>query len=82
MLSRGERPRVLRVGQAQAEALDQLGHTGDTLTVPAPTTQSQLVAHAGQTDAVSHFDEISLLVERTDAADQLEVQGARDVASG
>ena len=75
MLSRGERPRVVRVGRAQAEALDQLGHTGDTLTVPVATSQSQIVAHSGQTNPVSHFDEIWLLVKRTDAADQLEVYG-------
>ena len=75
MLGRGRRPRVIRVGRAQAEALDQLGHTGNTLTVPAPTSQPQIVAHSGETNPMSHFDEISLLVERTDAADQLEVQG-------
>ena len=75
MLSRGERPRVVRVGRAQAEALDQLGHTGDTVTVVVPTTQSQTVAHSGQTNPVSHLDEIWLLVKRTDAADQLEVHG-------
>jgi hypothetical protein len=75
MLSRGERPQVLRVGQLQAEALDRLGHTGDTLTVAAPTSQSQTAAHAGQTNPMRHFDEVSLLVERTDATDQLEVHG-------
>ena len=73
LLSRGETPRVLRVGRAQAEALERLGHTGDTLTVPAPSSQSQLVAHAGQTNPASHFDGVSLLVERTDADNQLEV---------
>ena len=75
MLSRSERPQVLRVGRLQAEALDRLGHTGDTLTVAAPTSQSQIVAHTGQTNPMSHFDEVSLLVERTDATDQLELHG-------
>ena len=75
MLSRGERPQVVRVGQLQAEALDRLGHTGDTLTVAAPTSPSQLMARAGQTNPMRHFDEVSLLVERTDATDQLEVHG-------
>jgi hypothetical protein len=71
LLARGRRPRVVRVGRTQSAALDRLGHTGDTLTVPAPHGPAQIIAHAGQTNATSRFDEVTLRVERTDAIDEL-----------
>jgi hypothetical protein len=42
MLGRGETPRRVRVGRIQAEALEQAGQTGDTLTVPAPRIARQI----------------------------------------
>ena len=71
LLALGRRPRVVRVGRTQSAGLDRLGHTGNTLTVPAPRGPAQIIAHAGQTSATSRFDEVTLLVERTDALDEL-----------
>jgi hypothetical protein len=71
LLARGTRPRVLRVGRTQSAALARLGHTGDTLTVPAPRGPAQVIAHTGQTNAASRHDEVTLLVERSDQLDEL-----------
>jgi hypothetical protein len=71
MLSRGEAPRVVHVGQRQAEALARLGHTESTLTVPLPGVGSS--AHASEPHAAAERDHVSLLIERTDASDQLEL---------
>ena len=71
MLSRGESPRVVRVGRHQAEALARLGHTESTLTVPMPGLASS--SHANEGHAARERDHLSLLIERTDASDQLEL---------
>jgi hypothetical protein len=73
LLAAHTRPRVVRVGKAQGDALSRLGHTGDTLTVPGPDAPAPLIAHTGQTNAASRYDEITLLVERTQAPDELTV---------
>jgi len=73
LLARGRRPRIVRVGRRQSAALDRLGHTGNTLTVPAPHPRTQIIAHAGQTNAASRRDEVTLLMERTDMLDELAV---------
>ena len=71
MLRRGESPRVVHVGQRQAEALARLGHTESTLTVPMPGVGTS--AHASEEHAAAERDHVSLLIERTDASDQLEL---------
>ena len=73
LLASGTRPRVVRLGRRQSAALNRLGHTGNTLTVPAPETPAQVIAHAGQTNAASRYDEVTLLVERTEMLDELVV---------
>jgi hypothetical protein len=65
LLSRGESPRVVHVGRQQADALARLGHTESTLTVPMPGI-------GGSSHALER-DHLSLLVERVDANDRLEV---------
>ena len=71
LLSRGESPRVVRVGRDQAEALARLGHTESTLTVPMPGIGRSSNPHEGH--AAPERDHLSLLVERIDAKDHLEV---------
>ena len=71
LLSRGESPRVVRVGRHQADALARLGHTESTLTVPMPGVGSS--SHAREGQAAPERDHVSLLVERIDANDRLEV---------
>jgi hypothetical protein len=71
MLNRGESPRVVHVGRHQAEALARLGHTESTLTVPMPGIGSSSHPHEGH--AAPERDHLSLLVERIDANDRLEV---------
>ena len=71
LLSRGESPRVVRVGRHQADALAQLGHTQSTLTVPMPGMSSSSDAREGH--SAPERDHLSLLIERTDASDQLEL---------
>ena len=67
MLSRGEAPQVVRLGPAQAAALQRGGHTEDTLTVPAARMPQQL-AHAGEANALTQSGHVSLLIEH--AADE------------
>jgi hypothetical protein len=74
MLSRGASPRVVHVGRQQADALARLGHTESTLTVPLPGIGSSSSAREGH--AAPERDHLSLLVEWTDAIDQLELARA------
>jgi hypothetical protein len=71
LLSRGESPRVVHVGRQQADALARLGHTESTLTVPMPGMGGSSDAREGH--AAPERDHLSLLVERIDANDHLEV---------
>jgi hypothetical protein len=71
MLSRAESPRVVHVGRCQADALARLGHTESRLTVPIPGISGS--AHPSAAHAAAERDHLSLLIERTDASDQLEL---------
>ena len=71
LLSRGDSPRVVRVGRHQADALARLGHTESTLKVPMPGLGSS--SHPREGHAAPERDHLSLLIERTDPSDQLEL---------
>lgn len=73
LLASGIRPRSVRVGKVQESSLRRLGHTGNTLTVPAPGAPAPVIAHAGRTNAASRHDEVSLLLERSAEPDELVV---------
>ena len=73
MLSQGEAPQVVRVGQAQAAALQQGGHTEDTLTVPAARITEQRSTQAGDTTPTTQSGQVSLLIEHTAEESRLEV---------
>lgn len=75
MLSRGERPEVLRIGHVEDDALQRAGLVGDKLTVPATRIGPGLFTFPGETNPSSQLGEVSLRVERTGDDSRLEVVG-------